>query len=68
MRRSPAEISPVGPGDLFYKWGGMAQLKAEGQIWGRRSVFRLHGQPLLVAETFLPPLPKRRGFRTKHKV
>jgi chorismate--pyruvate lyase len=26
-------------------------------IWGRRSLFRLSGQPLLVNEIFLPDLP-----------
>ena len=68
MRRSPAEISPVQPGDLFYQWGVTAQVKHEGQVWGRRSVFKLADQPLLVNEVFLPPLPNSIGFRIKHKV
>ncbi len=28
-----------------------------GPVWGRRSVFRLQGKPLLVSEFFLPDLP-----------
>ncbi|HHJ80974.1 MAG TPA: chorismate lyase [Candidatus Tenderia electrophaga] len=70
MRRSPMQIARVDEGDLFYRWGiaGIRGADVEGQIWGRRSVFRLSGQPLLVNEIFLPPLPPSRGFRIKHKV
>lgn len=68
MRRSPAEISPVNAGDLFYQWGVTADVKTQGEIWGRRSLFELAGQPLLVNEVFLPPLPSSIGFRIKHKV
>jgi len=74
MRRSPMQIARVDRGDLFYRWGvaGIAAGDVAGQacdqIWGRRSVFRLSGRPLLVSEIFLPPLPKSTGFRIKHKV
>lgn len=74
MRRSPMQIARVDEGDLFYRWGvagiaagGMADQSCD-QIWGRRSVFRLSGRPLLVNEIFLPPLPQSTGFRIKHKV
>jgi chorismate--pyruvate lyase len=68
MRRSPMEIAKVEPGDLFYRWGVPEDETPGGQIWGRRSVFRLAGQPLLVNEVFLPPVLKVVGFRIKHKV
>ena len=68
MRRSPMEIASVEPGDLFYRWGVPDTAKVSGLIWGRRSVFRLRGQPLLVNEVFLPPVPRVTGFRIKYKV
>ncbi len=70
MRRSPMQIARIDEDDLFYRWGvaGGVAGGVVGQIWGRRSVFRLAGRPLLVNEIFLPPLPKSAGFRIKHKV
>ncbi len=67
MRRSPMEIARIETGDLFYHWGVPDAQIAQGQIWGRRSVFRLGGKPLLVNEVFMPPLPKNTRFRIKHK-
>jgi len=66
MRRSPMQIARINTGDLFYRWG--VPNGVTGQVWGRRSVFRLSGRPLLVSEIFLPPLPKYTGFRIKYKV
>jgi chorismate--pyruvate lyase len=68
MRRSPMEIARIEPGDLFHGWGVPAEMAGRGAVWGRRSVFRLGGQALLVNEIFLPPLPGAGGFRIKHKV
>lgn len=70
MRRSPMQIARIDAGDLFYRWGVPDDVtgRRRDQIWGRRSVFRLSGRPLLVNEIFLPPLPKYTGFRIKHKV
>ena len=31
-------------------------LEADDTVWGRRSVFRVGGRPLLVSEYFLPAL------------
>jgi len=31
-------------------------LRGEGKIYGRRSIFRLSGKPLLVSELFMPAL------------
>jgi chorismate--pyruvate lyase len=66
MRRSPMQIARIDTDDLFHRWG--VPETVIGQVWGRRSVFRLSGRPLLVNEIFLPPLPKSTGFRIKHKV
>lgn len=45
------------------------QVLFHDNIWGRRSVFRLAGQPLLVAEFFTPALiaraRSRKGFRSQ---
>ncbi len=68
MSRSQVEISLVQVGDLFYQWARVSELKLGSSIWGRRSLFRLGGQPLLVNEVFLPPLPQGIGFKIKHKV
>lgn len=34
-------------------------IKGEEEVWGRRSVFRVSGKPLLVSEYFLPALVQR---------
>jgi chorismate--pyruvate lyase len=54
MRRSPVEVARLGPGqDLFGR--AVAPLReVPAAIWGRRSVFFLNEQPLLVNEIFLP--------------
>ena len=67
MRRGPMEIARIGVGDLFYSWGVPEGYASRGQIWGRRSVFRLSGKSLLVNEIFMPPLPSNTRFRIKHK-
>lgn len=56
MRRSPVEIARLLPGQpLFARAVGTLD-KPPPAIWGRRSVFRLSGQPLLVSEIFLPAI------------
>lgn len=50
LRREPFEVALVRPGH-----GILPAAPADGAaVWGRRSVFRVHGAPLLVAEFFLP--------------
>lgn len=54
LRRSPVEIARLQSGQPLFACA-CAPLAAEPAIiWGRRSVFRLSGQPLLVSEIFLP--------------
>ena len=58
MERDGIEVTYLMPGDvLFHRALGPAG-GASG-LWGRRCVFRLNGQPLLVNEIFLPNLFER---------
>jgi chorismate--pyruvate lyase len=52
MRRGPVMVSQLDETDeLFRLWGN-----AGVSVWGRRSVFKVSGRPLLVSEYFLPAL------------
>jgi len=53
MHRKPMEITSLKPGHKYYAWTKSVETKA---IWGRRSVFNLKQQELLVSEFFLPAL------------
>ncbi len=55
MRRSELHITRVPPGEI------MDHSSDNDCVWGRRSVFYLLEQPLLVAEFFLPALLKQTG-------
>lgn len=55
MRRYPMEITRITAKHKCYGWTGY---KGEEHIWGRRSVFVLKDQPLLVSEFYLPALLK----------
>ncbi len=66
MRRSPMEIARIEPDELFHRWAVPAGETTDGPLWGRRSVFRLAGLPLLVNEIFLPPPPRATGFKIKN--
>lgn len=55
MERDEVEVARLDPGTpLFEHAVGSGALGAP--VWGRRSVFRVGGKPLLVSEIFLPPL------------
>ena len=63
MRRSDIEVTLLTPQHACYD---VMQNSGKELIWGRRSVFHLHGRPLLVSEYFLPgicakDLTQRRG-------
>jgi chorismate--pyruvate lyase len=51
MRRSPFQVALL-DGDSRYL---PPELRQRAPAWARRSVFRLHGQRLLVSEVFLAP-------------
>ncbi len=60
MSRSAVEVARLGQGKRLFA-RAVADSPAEAkELWGRRSVFTLQGQPLLVSEFFLPPLAQRR--------
>ncbi len=57
MQRGPIEIARLLPGDALYRDATQHLNALPDFIWGRRSVFRLGGKPLLVSEFFLPGVP-----------
>ena len=55
MRRDAVEATRVNAGDALYR--NIPTIPtASAPVWGRRSVFRVGGKPLLVCEFFLPTL------------
>lgn len=53
MQRKAMEITSMSTGHKSYAWTGH---RGAEKIWGRRSVFILKKQALLVSEFFLPEL------------
>lgn len=53
MRRKSMEVTSLMPGHKYHIW---TRCKTSSTIWGRRSVFSLKQQELLVSEFFLPAL------------
>lgn len=53
LERGAIEVACLQPDDALYPRTGAT---AVAEIWGRRSVFRTGGSPLLVSEFFLPGL------------
>lgn len=51
LAREPMEVSHILPADTYVP----QSLQGNRRLWGRRSVFRLVGKPLLVSEVFLEP-------------
>lgn len=58
MQRSAVEVTRVGQGKRLFSQAVPESAGAISEIWGRRSVFTLHKQPLLVSEFFLPAILK----------
>lgn len=52
MKRDEVMVTQLNPGDTLYK---LTNVKKQG-VWGRRSIFRVGGKPLLVSEYYLPAL------------
>lgn len=59
MQRSAVEVTRVGQGKRLFARALRGTSGNAREIWGRRSVFTLRGQPLLVSEFFLPHLAQR---------
>jgi chorismate--pyruvate lyase len=58
MQRGEVELACIHPGQRLFRVATQRQQQNPVEIWGRRSVFRLHDKPLLVSEIFLPGIPK----------
>lgn len=57
VRRGPVEITRITTGQPLHQQAFAGLVESPATIWGRRSVFRIEGRPLLVCEIFLPDLP-----------
>ncbi len=56
MRRGEVEVTELAPHQSLHALA-TARLAVKPQsVWGRRSLFHVHGKPLLVSEFFLPAL------------
>ena len=58
MQRGEVEVTCLTPGDFLYDLAARHLRDKPAAIWGRRSLFRLGGKPLLVCEFFLPDIPE----------
>jgi chorismate--pyruvate lyase len=56
MRRGGVELACILPGEALHSAANAGDSTQE-PVWGRRSVFRIAGHPLLVSEIFLPAFP-----------
>ena len=56
-RRGEVEIARITPAQRLHQRAFGKFAEAPTVIWGRRSLFRIDGRPLLVYEVFLPDLP-----------
>ncbi|MFD2231641.1 chorismate--pyruvate lyase family protein [Alkalimarinus sediminis] len=52
MKRGPLQITQTSPESLAMQTDN----RTDEPLWGRRSLFFLHGKPLLVSELFLPTI------------
>jgi chorismate--pyruvate lyase len=57
MRRGRVELANIKPGEALFRDATRHMSRQPGDIWGRRSVFRIADKPLLVSEIFLPEFP-----------
>ena len=56
LQRAEVEMACIRPGQAMFAEATDGLAVSPAAIWGRRSVFRLGGKPLLVSEVFLPGL------------
>jgi chorismate--pyruvate lyase len=57
MQRGVVELANIKPGEALFSDAIRHMSRQPGNIWGRRSVFRMADKPLLVSEIFLPEFP-----------
>lgn len=58
MERVLVEVTCLTPDDVLFGLATRELRDKPAMIWGRRSLFRLGGKPLLVSEFFLPDIPE----------
>ncbi len=56
MRRGVVEVARLSPCDKLFPLATRNLRSRPEAVWGRRSVFRIGGKPLLVSEFFLPDI------------
>jgi len=56
MQRSPVQLARIAHGSTLFEDAVQGLADKPQVIWGRRSVFRVGGKPLLVSEIFLPAI------------
>ena len=54
MSRGAVELARIGNEHAMFAEATSGIVDSPAEIWGRRSVFRIGGKPLLVTEVFLP--------------
>ena len=57
VRRGPVEIARIAAGQRLHRRAFAGFAEPPDTIWGRRSIFLIDDNPLLVSEIFLPELP-----------
>lgn len=62
VRRGSVEIARIEAGQRLHQRAFAGSVESPDVIWGRRSLFHMDGQPLLVCEIFLPDLPASPPF------
>lgn len=58
IRRAPLQFRRLDPHHALYRSACQAAPMPPGHLWARRSLFILHGKPMLVTEVFLPDILK----------
>ncbi len=61
VKRAPLRYRSLKAGHLLYRQAIQLLDTSPAQLWARRSLFTLHGAPLLVTEVFLPEVTKLNG-------
>jgi chorismate--pyruvate lyase len=58
VKRHPLRFKALQPHHPLYRSAERALNNSPSRLWARRSIFSLHGAPLLVTEVFLPEILK----------
>ena len=61
IERTPLHFRKLHPRDALFRHACRALTARPRELWARRSLFRLRGQPILVTEVFLPGILELRA-------